>query len=272
MEYRRDFIPTEVFFKKLAERDIDVFTFIERKWSSSLPHVESSWVKTEDNIAVVRVTTYSDWLTAVGKKTRNMIRKAEKSGVKTEVVEASQQLVEDVFKIYNETPIRQERAFPHYGISLSNVKEIVFSAEDDTFIGASLDGEVVGFIQLVYGDKIAIIQQILSLQKHSDKAINNTLIAKAVEVCASWKVEWLMYARMGNHPSLDRFKENNGFTKLVFPRYYVPLSAKGSLAISLGLQRDIKDSLPNTVKAPLFPVFNWVSRSKMRFRLWRSGR
>jgi hypothetical protein len=266
-EYRRDFVPTRVFLSKLADRGLDIFTFIERKWCFSIFKPETFWVKMEDNVALIQITTYDNWWGGIGKKTRNMVRKAEKSGVRTEVVEPSESLSEGIWKIYNETPIRQERAFPHYGISLREVENIVFSATDDTFIGAFIGNELVGFIQLVYGDQIAIIQQILSFQMHSDKAVNNSLIAKAVEVCASRQVGWLMYGRMGNHPSLDNFKENNGFAKFSFPRYYVPLTKKGGIATRLGLHKELKDSLPKALKSPLFPVFNWVSRNKQRMRL-----
>ncbi len=266
-EYRRDFVPTRGFLNKLVDRGVDVFTFIERKWCFSIPELEESWVKEKDNIALLQIKTYADWLGVVGKKTRNMIRKAEKSGVKTELVEANEKLAAGIWRIYNETPTRQERAFPHYGISLGEVKNIVRSATDDTFIGAFIGDELAGFIQLVYGDKVAIIQQILSFQKNSDKAVNNALIAKAIETCASRQVGWLMYGRMGNHPSLDSFKENNGFTKLSLPRYYIPLTRKGRIAVRIGLHKEFKDSLPEALKSPLFRVFNWVSRTKQRVRL-----
>jgi len=213
-------------------------------------------------MGMLEVTTFDEWLTAVGKKTRNMIRRAEKSGVKVKVVELNDKLVEGIWKIYNETPIRQGRAFPHFGESLKSVGDNMALAEKVTFIGAYLDEELVGFIQIVYGDQIAIISQILSLQKHWDKALNNALLAKAVEVCATNDNRWLMYGRIGNHPSLDRFKENNGFKKYPIKRYYVPLTLKGKLSIRLGLHRDLKDILPQWLKGPLIPVFSWVSRNK----------
>ena len=143
-----------------------------------------------------------------------MVRRAEKSGINVIVVEPSQKFAEGVWKIYNETPIRQERAFSHYGESLEAVIGNITAARKSTFIGAFLQEELVGFIQIVYGDKIAIIAQILSMQKHWDKAVNNALLAKAVEVCASKGEQWLMYGRIGNHPSLDKFKESNGFAKV----------------------------------------------------------
>ena len=76
-----------------------------------------------------------------------------------------------------------------------------------------------------------------------------------------------MYGRIGNHPSLDKFKENNGFVKYPLTRYYIPITGKGRLAIRLGLHQELKDALPQSIKDPLIPVFNWVSRNKMRLKL-----
>jgi hypothetical protein len=265
-EYTRDVIPTVDLTKKLGERSIDIFTFIERKWCNTIANPPTFWFKAEDNIALLQVVSYEKWWKNVGKKTRNMVRKAEKNGVKPEVVDPSEKLAEGIWKIYNETPIRQERAFPHYGISLQTVTRNVLSLQNCTFIGAFLKDEFVGFIQLVHGDKIAIIAQILSFQRCSDKAVNNALIAKAVEVCATKKIGWVMYARMGNHPSLDRFKQRNGFTRFPLTRYYVPLTKKGQIAIRLGLHREIKDILPQPMKCPLIWFHNWISRNKMRIK------
>jgi hypothetical protein len=183
------------------------------------------------------------------------------------VVDPSEKLAKGVWRIYNETPIRQGRAFPHYGVPLRDVTAGVLSARGGTFVGAFFQDELVGFIQLVHGDNVAIISQILSLQKFWDKAVNNVLVAKAIEVCAAKQIQWVMYGRMGNHPSLDSFKQSNSFAKFSLTRYYVPLTKKGQIATSLNLHRELKDALPQWIKNPLFPVFNWVSRTKMKVRL-----
>ena len=180
--------------------------------------------------------------------------------------EPSDKFAEGIWKIYNETPIRQERAFPHYGESLETVAGNMYAAKKSTFIGAFIGDELVGFIQLLYGDNIAILSNILTMQKHWDKSVNNAMLAKAVEVCASNGNRWLMYGRIGNHPSLDKFKENNGFVKYPVTRYYIPITSKGRVAIRLGLHQELKDALPQSIKDPLIPVFNWVSRNKMRLK------
>jgi hypothetical protein len=266
-EYERNLIPTEEMLRKLVERRVDILSFIERRWSFNIPNPNKSWIKTEDNIAILRITNFEDWWNKIGKKTRNMVRKAQKSGLETSVVDPSEKLAEGICKIYNETPVRQGRAFSHYGRTLQNVTAEVLSVNDSTFIAGYFQGEIVGFIQLIYGDDIAVVSQILSLQKFWDKAINNALVAKAVEVCAGKQVQWIMYGRMGNHPSLDTFKRSNCFEKYPLTRYYIPLTLKGKLVTKLGLQEDFKDSMPEWLKKPLFPVFAWLSRTKTLAKL-----
>lgn len=266
-EYARDVIPEERLVEKLGERGVDIFTFIERRWCSKIPNPSKSWIKASDNIGLLHVASYDEWWKSIGKKTRNMIRKAEKCGIRTGIAEPDEKLAEGIWKIYNETPIRQERGFPHYGISLEAVKRAMFSLQNCTIIGAHLQDELVGFIRLVHGENIAIISHIFSLQKHWDKAVNNALVAKTVEVCANKQIQWLMYGRMGNHPSLDRFKQSNGVNRFPLTRYYIPLTGKGKIATKLGLHREIKDALPQSIKYPLIPVYNWISRTKMKVRL-----
>jgi hypothetical protein len=266
-EHEKNIVPIDAFIEKLGERGIDIFTFLDRKWCCSIPNPPSTWIKADDNVGLLEIKDYASWWNAAGKKTRNMVRRAEKSGIKVTVVQPSEKFAEGIWKIYNETPIRQERAFPHYGESLETVTGNMFAAQNSTFIGAFLQDELVGFIQIIYGDNIAIISQILSMQKHWDKAVNNVLLAKAVEICASNGTRWLMYGRIGNHPSLDRFKGSNGFVRFPITRYYVPITRKGRLAVRLGLHREFKDALPQSVKYPLIPILNWASRNKMRLKL-----
>ena len=253
-EYEKNILSTKSFTEKLVERDIDIFTFVERKWCCPILSPRITWAKEDDNVGLIEIKDYATWWSSVGKKTRNMVRRAEKNGINITVVEPTKKFAEGVWKIYNETPIRQERAFSHYGESLESVIGNVTGARKSTFIGAYLQEELVGFIQIIYGDNIAVIAQILSMQRHWDKAVNNALLAKAVEICASNGERWLMYGRIGNHPSLDRFKESNGFTKFPITRYYVPITNRGKIAIRLGLHRDLKMHCLSSLSILLFQL------------------
>jgi len=265
-EYEINVFPTNNFIQKLAENGIDIFTFIERSWCCKIKS-QPEWARTQDNIALLQIKSYQDWWDTVSKKTRNMVRKAEKSGITVKTVDRSEMLVEGIWKIYNETPIRQERPFSHYGMPISIVKSLVMNAFNSTFIGAFSGEELAGFIQLVQGDNIAVVAQILSLQRLWDKAVNNALLAKAVELTAEKKIQWLMYGRMGNHPSLDNFKTSNGFTKFILTRFYVPTTQAGIVATRLGLQKEAKDALPQPIRTRLIPVFNWISRTKTKTKM-----
>jgi hypothetical protein len=267
-EYLTALVPTEKSIEKFKERKIDIFTLIERKWCSEIPNPPGSWIKAKDNVGLLRVTSYDQWLKDVVKRTRhNMVRKAEKDGIKTEIVLPNEEFAVGAWKIYNETPIRQNRAFPHYGVSLESVKQGIFTSENCTFIGAYLQDELVGFVQMAQGDNVAILSQLLSMQKHWDKPINNALIAKAVQVCETKNIRWLMYGRMETaHPSLDSFKRHNGFSRFPLSRFYIPLTDKGKIAIKLGLHRDLKDTLPKPIKYRLIPIYCWMSRAKLRVK------
>jgi len=252
-EYEKDVIPTDKFLGKLLERGVDAFTFVERRWCSSIPDAHKTWAKEEDNIGLLTIISYEKWLRDIVKKTRhNMVRKAERSGIRTEIVEPDEKFAVEVWKIYNETPIRQNRAFPHYGVTLEAVKHGILLTENRTYVGAYLQDELVGFAQITHGNNIAILSQLLSLQKH----------------CENKRIKWLMYGRMETaHPSLDSFKRHNGFSKFPLTRFYIPLTKKGKIAIKLGLHRNLKDALPKSIKYPLIPVYSWMSRTKMRIRL-----
>jgi hypothetical protein len=267
-EYERSVSPTAELLQKLGERGTDVFTFLERNWCCKIQNPQKSWTKADDNIALLHLNSYDEWSKNIGKKTRNMIRKAEKSGIRTNIAEPDEKLAEGIWKIYNESPIRQGRGFPHYGVSQHQVTTWLHSAQNCTYIGAYLQDELAGFIGLVQGENIAIISQILSLQRHSDKAVNNALVAKALEVCASKGVKWVMYGRMGNHPSLDNFKQSNGFTEFQLTRYYIPITRRGKVATKLGLQKEVKDMLPRKIKFFAIPISNWLSRNRMKIRLY----
>ena len=105
--------------------------------------------------------------------------------------------------------------------------ETLLLLKDQHLSAHILQEELVGFIQIVYGDNIAVIAQILSHAETLGQSCKQRSSAKAVEVCASKGERWLMYGRIGNHPSLDKFKESNGFIKFPITRYYVPITGKG---------------------------------------------
>jgi len=228
-------------------KDCDVFTFIERTWSGHVVQKGRSWRRVNDNVALLKVSSYDDWFDRIGTKTRNMVRKACKNGIKTVIVqEIDDKFVEGVRSIYNEVPVRQGRKFSYYGSSFDFVKRMLSS--DCTYIGAYLEEDLLGFVKLHVGEDTLVISQILGKRQYDSKAINNALIAKVVEICGCLHRHFIMYGRMGNHPSLDRFKRSSGFEIQKTHRFFIPITKKGKLALILSLHRDVKNMIPMKIK------------------------
>ena len=118
-----------------------------------------------------------------------------------------------------------------------------------------LDDTLIGFAKLVSDGegRQAGLMQILSMVGHRDKAPTNALIAQAVRSCAQRDIKFLVYSQFAygrkERDGLSDFKEHNGFQRIDLPRYYVPLTAVGRLALRLRLHRDVVDRVPEPVLA-----------------------
>jgi len=268
-EYLEDVKITGELVRLLRDQEADLFTYVERTFlENSKVALINGALRDTDDIALLKVDSYEEWWQRIGRKTRNMIKKAEKSGVKVEIInEVTDSLAKGIWKIYNETPIRQDRYFSHYGISYEEVKSGLISRVNSDLLCAFWQGQVIGFSVLEYGDKVAAVSQILSLTKHLDKAPNNALIAKMVERSVQRNIHNIIYARMGKfHETLTQFKKHHGFITYYLPRYYIPLTRRGNVAIKLKLHKPFKDTVPEIIGRPLLPLFNLLS-SKLRLSL-----
>jgi hypothetical protein len=245
---------------------IDLFTFIQR-----LPETKPkySYPVEWDNLAVLPVTTFDHWWTKVlGFKGRNKAKQAEKKGVVVQEVPFDDRMIEGMWKVYNETPIRQGKRFPHYGMTLERMRSYAGTFLDSSvFIGAFFENELIGFAKLTADETgtQAGLMHIISMVQHRDKAPTNALIAHAVRACADRNISYLVYSSFayGNkeRDSLSDFKERNGFARVDIPRYYVPLTGVGQLALRLGLHRKLIDRLPEPLIARLREYrAGWYSR------------
>jgi hypothetical protein len=113
---------------------IDLFTFMQRVTETTAKYrYAMEW----DNFAVLPITTFDHWWTQVlGFKGRNKAKQAEKKGVKVREIPFDDVLVRGIWQIYNETPIRQGKHFPHYGMPLEKVRPYAGTFLDSSvFIG-----------------------------------------------------------------------------------------------------------------------------------------
>ena len=247
-----------------SDTGADIFTFWQR-----LPDVEPKYhYHTEwQSVAVLPIKTFDYWWkTQIKDKTRNMVRKAKKAGIEVREASYDDAFVQGMTDIFNETPKRQGRRFWHYGKDFETVKQqfsrFLFREE---LIGAYYGGELVGFAMLANARQYGVLGQIISKIKHRDKAINNALIAKVIEKCETKQLPYLVYAYW-NENSLSDFKRHCGFKCIKLPRYFVPLTFRGTLALKLGIHRDWKEIIPAQIKDPLKKLRSrWSSLSRDKF-------
>jgi len=270
-EYLIDFNPSQSFLNLIKQAGVDVYTFIERTFLGKERHWNFKYV--HDNVALMKIYSHDYWWKKIAKSSRWAVRKAVRKGVTIRIEKPTEQLALEIWKIYNETPIRQGRGFPHYGESYESVLKGILRngclsvKTDRTLLGAYYKGRLIGFMIIDARGNVGVITQFLSYIAHRDKAPNNALISEAVKVCEEKGIRYLIYARMGNHPSLDLFKYRNGFRRFILPRYYIPITWRGSLALKIGIYRDLVDAIPQGLKYPLIPVVNALDRFKTRCRL-----
>jgi hypothetical protein len=231
---------------KRSRAKADIFSFWQR-----FPDVEPKfdfhleW----QSIAVLPVTSFDHWWNKqIKSRTRNLIRKTAKCGVELREAAYDDAFIRGMTDIFNETPVRQGRRFWHYGKDFATVKQ-QFSRYlfREDLIGAYYRGELIGVVMLGNAGRYAVTGQIISKIEHRDKATNNALIAKAVEVCERKGFPYLVYLYWGGG-SLAEFKRRCGFEEIRIPRYYVPLTRKGRLMLRLGLHHGWKEFLPGPVK------------------------
>jgi hypothetical protein len=197
-------------------------------------------------------------------------------GLVVKVTEFTDELVEGIKRIYDESSVRQGKPFWHYQKDFKTVKrENSTYLDRSTFIGAFYNDELIGFIRMIRVGTAECTLQVISQQRHFDKKPTNALLAKAVEICDERNASHLVYGRYtynGVHSSLTEFKRRNGFFEVLLPRYYVPLSTAGRLALTFGFHKTISSRVPPWILTHLIKLKSvWNSR-RMRTALVRQMR
>ena len=222
----------------------DLFTFLPRLADTDKRY---DFYYEVDSIAVVPISTYENWWKKqINDKTRNMIRRAQKSSVEIRHIDFDDDLVKQIKDIYDESPLRQGKPFTHYGKDLATIRKTHITFLDRSeFIGAFFQGELIGFIKLVHDEGVSHLMQIIAKIEHRSKAPTNALIAKAVEICAERRVPYLRYG-IWSRRGLGDFKKHHAFERFDLRRYFVPLNSKGRLMLRLGLHHTprVSEHLP----------------------------
>lgn len=225
---------------------------------------------TWESIAVVDTTNFTAWWEGLPQETRKHVRRSRKAGVTVRSAAFDDELVAGIKRLYDETPIRQGRRFPHHGKENQAVRRENSSfLARSFFLGAYLGETLIGFVKLVRVGSAARIMQILASQAHRDTFATQALLAASVELCPSLPARHLIYGQYvygRKHGSpMTEFKRRNGFRDVRVPRYHVPLNWRGRLALRTGFHQPTRDRVPE----PLVNLFLRLRARALNFRVPR---
>lgn len=246
---------------KRSAQTVDIFTFAQ-KIPDCKPHFNYKFVW--DDAAAIPITTFQEWWAYLSSDRRKDIKRSEKQGIVVNTVEFNDDLVRGIVKINNDTPFRQGKRFKHYGKDFETVKrEYATFPDRSEFIAAFYEGDLAAILKMVYVGELACFLEVLSKTNYSEKRPINAIIAKAVEVAAVKHKSYITYGRYyyGNKrkSSFTDFKKRNGFQRIVYPRYYIPLTLKGRIAMGLRLHLGLLALLPAPLISLLLSVRSLIN-------------
>jgi hypothetical protein len=258
-EHTRDIWPDNELLNTLRAKRVDLFSFIQRSFLEPSAWRELGFYSCPETIGLLRIQGFDAWLKSLPGRERTVVRKAERT-LKTHVVDVDEEFVQSAYGVYNETPIRQRRRYSGFGMTVDDIRLKFSNLQTSEVIGTYLDNKLIGLMWVELGDQVAAMMSFISLISQRNKNPNNALIAEGVRLCDEKGYHYLTYGNMGYNPGLDFFKKNNGFKRVAVPRYFVPLSYKGQLAVQMKLCRPIERSFSPTLTRALIPFYNAVNR------------
>jgi len=165
-------------------------------------------------VAIIKVPKdIEEYLKLIGAKSRNMNKKAQKSGIKCRIFNWNEYL-DDIYEINRSSSVRQGREMDS---SYKEYPKKVKKQDSDDFrviyIGAFKDEKLVGYIELYIYGNFAMINRILGHKEYLKFGIMNLLMKTCVEYSIDNGVEYINYLTMmnRNNNSLSAFKYRVGF-------------------------------------------------------------
>jgi hypothetical protein len=218
----------------------DVLVFPDRPWMGEnikLPH--SDPIK----IALLSFSSFSAWWKCHRvAKARNHVRAAIKAGVTVEEVEgvSDQATAKDVVRMYDESPIRENRYFRGYGRwDVSTVQRFFKTDDRSITLLAKCNRRVIGIDMSKFKRDVAILASgITSLKaRRKFRGIDHMFLARQIEALGQRGVRYLIYGKCGVLPHLDAFKIENGFRPVEVNYNHLLLTRKAMVLAEFGLHR-----------------------------------
>ena len=165
-------------------------------------------------LALLRIpVSHDEYLAAVGPKTRNMIRKAERQGYEYKEFVWNDHL-DEIFEINTSKEVRQSA--PMRGWYTEPVQPRYHSTEElryRKYYGAFKDGKLHAYLHVVLCGNFAFFRHFMGHAQHLTYGIMNGLVSYAVhEHIGDPKIRWLKYGDLSRESSsMHSFRKHAGF-------------------------------------------------------------
>jgi hypothetical protein len=216
----------------------DFLVYANRPWLGEKTKLS---LNDEVSVAVLSIENYDKWFSGLKKQTRTMIRKSEKDGITTYCLDRpSSSEAEGIFRLFTETPFREGRYFEGYHTwNTSRVFREFGTTDQMVSVLATFEDKIVGVSRIIFEDKAAVVQTLLSSVRIRDsiRGVSNSMIATLVQEASKRGIRYLIYGKMGILPGLDAFRVNNGFRPIQVAYNYLPLTRKAELFAKFGIYR-----------------------------------
>jgi hypothetical protein len=178
--------------------------------------VPQSAVLLRSPLALLKIpSSHEEYLKAIGAKTRNTIRKADKQGYEFREFDWNSHL-EEIFEINTSKEVRA--AGPMYGWYLESVKPRHHDESERRYrkyYGVFQDGRLRGYLHLILCGDFAFFKHFLGHGDHLRNGIMNGLISWTVrEYLGHSQIKWLSYGTLSNKSegsSAESFRKHAGF-------------------------------------------------------------
>lgn len=172
--------------------------------------------------AMLRIpATLDEYLSRIGDKSRNMIRKAQRMGYAYQEVDPDQYL-DDVLAIRLSDPVRQGKAIPEYfKVRPTTIYDRHFldgcEYHRERFYGIFLQGKLIAYSTLYCYGELAQINHLLGHKEHLSEGVMNLLFSEMVgSIIANqpWikAINYLYMGAVHADKGLGMFKRSMGFS------------------------------------------------------------
>ena len=154
-------------------------------------------------------STPEAYLDAVGPKTRNVIRKAARTGYEFRPFDWNDHL-DEIYEVNTSMEVRRGRPMEGWYAEPVEPRE---ASEHLQYYGAFRDGRLYGYLHVAVCGDFAFVRHFIGHAEHLTNGIMNGLIFRSVEQYAGTApVQWLKYGPfVDGTDSLNVFKRHAGF-------------------------------------------------------------